>query len=61
MIALYLNCFVLVAQSFQKLAVLHALAPTGTETAFKAAQLTLLLIFAAFTIAVERKGRPALA
>lgn len=35
MIALYLNCFVLIAQSFQKIAVLHALAPTGTETPFR--------------------------
>jgi hypothetical protein len=44
-VALYLNVFVLVAQSFQKVPPLHALAPTGTEPAFIIAQLLLLGIF----------------
>jgi hypothetical protein len=61
MFALYLNCFVLVAQSFQKIPSLHALAPTGTEPAFKIAQLCLLLIFIVLTFGVDRKYRPALA
>ncbi len=42
MIALWLNCFVLVAQLFQHSHRLHALAPTGTEPPFKIAQLILL-------------------
>jgi hypothetical protein len=37
-IALYLNLFVLVVQSFLKVPALHALAPTGTEPAFLFAQ-----------------------
>jgi hypothetical protein len=54
-VALYFNCFVLVAQSFQKLPALHALAPTGKEAPFGIAQLLLLVIFAALiTRAVKR-------
>jgi hypothetical protein len=55
MIALYFNCFVLIAQSFQKIAGLHALAPS----AFKLAQLSLLLVFVALTLLIIRKSRPA--
>jgi len=44
-VALYLNVFVLVAQAFQKVPLLHALAPTGTEPAFVMAQCLLLGIF----------------
>ncbi len=43
--ALFLNCFVLVAQSFQKLPFLRPLAPSGSELAFQLAQLVLLAIF----------------
>jgi hypothetical protein len=32
--ALYLNCFVAVVQSFLKIPALHALAPTGSEPPF---------------------------
>ena len=41
--ALYLNCFVAVVQSFLKIPALHAMAPTGTEPAFLVAQ-TIVLI-----------------
>jgi hypothetical protein len=57
MFALYLNCFVLVAQGFQKIPALHALAPTGAEPAFKFGQVAVLVIFIALTIAVDRKYR----
>jgi len=46
-LALYLNVFVGVAQSFDKIPALHALAPTATETPFKVAQLVVLLLFVA--------------
>lgn len=42
-LALYLNSFVLVVQSFLKIPPLHALAPTGTEPPFALAQGLLLL------------------
>jgi hypothetical protein len=58
MFALYLNCFVLVAQSFQKIPSLHALAPTGTEGPFKIAQLILLVVFVVLTIVADKKFHP---
>jgi hypothetical protein len=45
MIALYFNVFVLIAQLFEHVPALHALAPTGTETPFKVAQTLLLILF----------------
>jgi hypothetical protein len=51
MIALYLNVFVLVAQSFQKVPTLHALAPTQSEPPFKLTQLIVLALFVVLTIA----------
>jgi hypothetical protein len=44
-VAQYLNFFVLIAQLFEKVPALHALAPTGSEAPFKAAQGTALLLF----------------
>jgi hypothetical protein len=43
--SLYLNCFVGVIQSFQKLAFVHALAPTQSEPPFLIAQVALLAAF----------------
>lgn len=57
MIALYLNVFVLVAQLFDKVPSLRALAPTKTEAPFKEAQLALLVIFVALTILAVIKSR----
>jgi hypothetical protein len=57
MFALYLNVFVLVAQSFQKIPSLHALAPTGTEPAFKISQAIVLVIFIVLTIVAKRNFR----
>jgi len=55
--ALYLNFFVLVAQSFQKIPSLHALAPTGTETPFKVTQIIVLVVFIAVTVIADKKFR----
>lgn len=55
MLALYLNVFVLLVQSFLKVPALRALAPTQTEPAFKFSQLFVLLLFVALTaLAVVR-------
>jgi hypothetical protein len=58
-IALYLNCFILIVQSFEKVPALHALAPTQTDGPFKAAQGALLLLFVIATIFAVKKFRPA--
>ena len=55
LIAFYFNAFVAVVQSFLKIEALHALAPTGTEPPFVAAQTVLLAAFiAAGWVAVRR-------
>jgi len=56
-IALYFNCFVLVAQSFEKVPALHALAPTQKEPPFGIAQLLLLAIFVVLTVMASRRFR----
>ena len=45
MIALYLNFFVLIVQSFQKVPVLKTLAPTQSEPPFAITQLIALAAF----------------
>jgi hypothetical protein len=59
--ALYLNCFVLVVQSFQKIPILHDLAPTGAEPPFAIAQLIVLVLFILLTTLATRRYHPALA
>jgi hypothetical protein len=44
-IALYLNCFVLVVQAFQKVPFLNGFAPTGTEPPFAVVQGLVLIGF----------------
>lgn len=44
--ALYFNCFVLVAQLFQKVPFLKQLAPTQSEPPFAIAQFLVLIVFA---------------
>jgi hypothetical protein len=56
-IALYFNCFVFVVQSFEKVPVLHALAPTQKEPPFGIAQLILLVVFIALTIMAVKRFR----
>jgi hypothetical protein len=55
--ALYLNCFVLVAQLFLKVPALHALAPEGKEPLFLMAELAVLVLFVVLTIAATKKFR----
>jgi hypothetical protein len=57
MIALYFNVFVLIAQTFEHVPAFHALAPTGTEAPFKAAQLLLLVLFAVVITTAAKKFR----
>ncbi len=56
-ISLYLNVFVLVVQSFQKIPALAALAPTQSELPFLAAQLAVLAAFIAIGIAATIRFR----
>jgi hypothetical protein len=58
-IALYLNVFVGVAQSFDKIPALHALAPTATETPFKVAQLVVLVLFVVLGYRAVKRFHPA--
>lgn len=48
-LALYLNTFVLVVQSFEKVAALKALAPTQKEPPFLVAQIAVMVLFAVLT------------
>ena len=61
LIALYLNVFVLVIQSFLKLAPLHTLAPSipPSEPPFAVAQGIVLLFFVVVIIGAVRRFRPA--
>lgn len=53
--AQYLNVFVLVVQSFQKIPPLHALAPTQSEPPFGIAQGTVLILFLSFGFAAAKR------
>ena len=56
-LALYLNCFVAVVQSFEKIEPLRALAPTQSEPPFAIAQLAVLGLFVALGITAARRFR----
>jgi hypothetical protein len=56
-IALYLNVFVLIAQLFQKVPALKAMAPTQSEPPFLVAQLVCMALFAVLAIAAAIKFR----
>lgn len=58
LIGLYLNVFVLIAQSFQKVSFLQPLAPTGNEPPFLIAQLVALITFLLLGFLALRKYRP---
>jgi hypothetical protein len=55
--ALYLNVFVVVAQAFQKLPLLHALAPTQSEPPFLVSQLA---AFVALGVVAAMRFHPAI-
>jgi hypothetical protein len=57
MVALYLNFFVLIAQSFQKIPALKAVAPTQSEPPFALTQLVVLALFVVLTIVAAFKFR----
>jgi hypothetical protein len=57
-LALYLNVFVGVVQTFQKVAFFHALAPTQTEAPFAIAQGVVLIAFIALGVAAAKKFHP---
>jgi hypothetical protein len=57
--ALYLNAFVAVVQSFQKLSFLRTLAPTQSEPPFLIAQLVVLGFFIVVGIIAGRRFHPA--
>jgi hypothetical protein len=53
--ALYLNVFVLVVQSFEKVPALKAMAPTQSEPPFLVAQVIVLLLFIVLGIFAVKK------
>jgi len=56
-VALYLNCFVLIVQLFLKVPALKAIAPTQTEPPFQITQLVALLLFATLATRAAMKFR----
>ncbi|MEO8049444.1 MAG: hypothetical protein ABI833_03425 [Acidobacteriota bacterium] len=56
-LALYLNCFVAVVQSFEKVPALESLAPTQSEPPFAIAQLAVLALFVWLGIVAARRFR----
>jgi hypothetical protein len=58
-LALYLNVFVLVFQSFEKVPFLNRLAPTQSEAPFAITQLIVLAIFIALSVRAVRRFHPA--
>src|SRR5215471_4917440 len=57
-VSLYLNVFVLVAQSFMKISALNALAPTQTEPPFAVTQAAVRAIYVLITLIAVIKFRP---
>jgi hypothetical protein len=57
-LALYLNCFVGVVQTFLKIPFFHALAPTQKEPPFGIAQALVFIVLLALGIAAARKFHP---
>lgn len=60
LIVLYLDAFVAVVQSFDKIGALHALAPTGKEAPFAVVQGLVLLIFIVVGFLALKRFRPAI-
>jgi hypothetical protein len=56
-VALYFNVFVAIVQSFEKIAVLHAIAPTQSAPAFLIAQLIAMALFLLLGVLAFRKTR----
>jgi hypothetical protein len=58
MLALYLNVFVLVIQSFLKVPLLKSVAPTQTELPFLVVQGTIFLVLLVLTVLITIRFRP---
>lgn len=56
--AQWFNVFVLIIQGFQKISLLHALAPTQSEPPFLVAQGVVLILFVVLGIVAVRNFRP---
>ncbi len=56
--SLYFNLFVLVVQSFEKVPVLNAIAPTQTESPFKFTQLAVLIVSVGLAIVAAIRFHP---
>jgi hypothetical protein len=54
-LALYFNCFVFVVQSFEKVPMLKAIAPTQASPVFGVTQLVVLVLFAVLTILAYKR------
>lgn len=59
MLALWFNVFVLIVQSFQKVALLKVLAPTGSELPFAITQGVVLIFFIYMIVLGIKRFRPA--
>lgn len=57
-LALYLNVFVAVLQAFQKIPLLHTLAPTGSEPPLAATQLVVLATFVGLGAIAAKRFHP---
>jgi len=57
--SLYLLIFVTIAQAFQKIPFLQAMAPTGSEAPFAIAQIVALVVFIVIGVGAVRRFRPA--
>ena len=57
-VALYFNVFVLVVQSFEKMSVLHAIAPTQSSPVFGITQLVVFGLMTLLTVFAFRHFRP---
>jgi len=58
MIALYLNVFVAIVQSFEKVPALNAIAPKGSEPPFLITQVVVMALFVALSILAGKRFRP---
>jgi hypothetical protein len=58
-LALYFNFFVLVAQAFDKVHVLHSIAPSQTSPGFAISQIAVLVLFILITVRSVQKFHPA--
>ncbi len=58
MVAFYLNFFVLIAQSLEKVPALNGIAPTQSSPGFGLIQLMVLLIFILLTVRAFKRFHP---